>query len=134
MAAAPVPREQVIALLEELPPEQWSDVVRFLRSLIAEKDAQRGPAERARAAAEEARLVEIAQRALPPDAAARLRDLRDRERANRLSNGDRAELHALEGRAERIDMERTAALLALARIRGVDVNEVVRDLGLSSEG
>ena len=136
MSAAPIPREQVIALLDELPPERRPDVVRFLRSLLAENDERRAKAavEVAGTAQDEARLVEIAKRALPPDVAARLRDLRAREAAGRLSDGDRAELHALEGRADRIDTERTAALLSLAHMRGVEVMDVVLALGLSSEG
>jgi hypothetical protein len=132
MATASIPREQVIALLDELPQDRWPEAVRLLRSLIADSDARKEQRERVHP--DEARLVEIAQRALSPEAAGRLHELRVREAAGRLSNGDRAELHVLEARAERIDMERTTALLSLARIRGVHVMEVVKDLGLAQEG
>lgn len=136
MSAAPGPREQVLALLDELPPDRWPDVVRLLRSLVVENDVVRAlpGAEEVRPAPEQAWLIESARRSLGPDDEARLRDLQSREEAGRLSDGDRAELRVLEGRADRIDMERTAALLKLARIRGVDVMEVVKDLGLRADG
>jgi hypothetical protein len=134
MSAAPPPREQVMKLLDRLPPDRWPDVVRYLRSLLIESETgQVRPEARGAGADEEGRLVEIARRRLPPEAAARLRDLRARETAGLLQNADRAELHALEGRAERIDTERTAALLRLARIRGVNVSEIVRAAGLQSD-
>jgi hypothetical protein len=134
MAAASIPREQMIALLDQLPEERWPEVAHALRALLAENDARAAPPDRSPAPPDEAQLVEVARRALSPEAAARLADLRARERAGRLSDGDRAELHALEGRAERIDNERTAALLTLARMRGVHAMEVMRDLGLVAEG
>lgn len=136
MSAAPGSREQVLALLDELPPDRWPDVVRLLRSLVVENDVLRAQpeAEKIEAPPEEARLIESARRSLGPGDEARLRDLQSREEAGRLSNGDRAELRVLEGRADRIDMERTTALLKLARIRGVDVVEVVKDLGLRADG
>lgn len=131
MSTASNPREQVIALLDALPRDRLPEVVRLLEELRAAGDAR--PAGEDERAADEARLVEIARRALAPQTAVRLYELREREAAGRLSDADRAELRALEGRAERIDTERTAALLALARIRGVEVVEVVRALGLSAE-
>lgn len=139
MATASITREQVKTLLDELPADRLPEVARFVRALLGDAENDTCPpssapeTERSGAAGDEARLIEIARRTLQPDAAARLRDLRAREAAGRLSNGERTELLALEGRAERIDTERTMALLALARIRNVDVAEVVRDLGLSGE-
>ncbi|MEZ4295623.1 MAG: hypothetical protein R3B70_11655 [Polyangiaceae bacterium] len=134
MDAASVPREQVEALLDELPPDRLVDVARFLQSLLAENDTRASRSVPPAAQAEdEAVLVEIARRGMSAETAGRLAELRARERSGFLSNGERHELQALEGRAERIDNERVAALLKLSRMRGVEVTELVRALGLASE-
>lgn len=66
----------------------------------------------------------------PGDVRARYDDLSARSRAGGLSAEEYSELTRLSDRLENFDVERAGYLIDLARLRGVPVGELMRDLGI----
>ncbi len=81
-----------------------------------------------------AALLEIAAMRLPPDAEQRLRHLRTLHEEGSLSPEERTELMAFVDRVEQADAERAAAIVALARLRGVPVSDVLQELSAKRAG
>lgn len=120
MATGTVARQDIVAMLEELPNDLLPEVVRFLQALKPRAISTRS--------AQEEALLETARKRLPPATERRLHDLRALHEEGRISSEERTELLALIDRVEQEDAERAAAIVALARLRGVPVSEVLREL------
>ncbi|MBE9008643.1 hypothetical protein IQ250_00235 [Pseudanabaenaceae cyanobacterium LEGE 13415] len=97
-------RQRAIELIQHLPPERLSDVVRWLESLD-----------------EETALITIIQRRLPPNEQQRLEELRDRSEQDTLSEAEQLEFIAYADRLEQQNVERLEALIKLAQLRNVDL-------------
>ncbi len=125
-----VARRDVLVMLDDLPNDLLPEVLRFLQGLKPRGSSPRGAASAAASAraAQEASLLEVARRHLPAATQRRLDDLRILQEEGRLSPAERAELLDLVDRVEQQDAERAEAIVALARLRGVAVGEVLREL------
>lgn len=99
-----------------------SDRLRLAERIVAQAAAEATEAQSA------SRLFEIARRRLPPEAERRLRHLRTQQAEGEMSAEERAELLALVERVEQADAERAAAIVVLARLRGVPVSDVLQEL------
>lgn len=104
-------RKRAIELIEQLPPERLAAVVHLLELLSDPTQAD----------VPEAALVEIIQRRLPADQQKRLEELRDRCEWGELTLDEQQELIQYEDRLEQWRVERLAALMELAKLRGVDL-------------
>lgn len=120
MAIGTVARQDVVAMLDDLPSDLLPEVVRFIQGLK--------PRARPARSAQEDSLVEAARKLIPADVERRLSALRVLQEEGRLSEEDRVELFSLIDRVEKYDAERAAAMIDLARLRGVPVKDVLQEL------
>jgi hypothetical protein len=107
-------RQRAIALLDQLPQNKLSAVVQLLE-VLAE------PTSQTPANPEEAPLLAVIQWQLPASEQSRLNDLRDRCEWGELSEVEHQELLHYEDRLEHHRVERLAALIALAKLRNLDL-------------
>lgn len=78
----------------------------------------------------ESELIDKINRALPPEAEQRYRELIAARQAETLSPAELEELVALTDRAERLQVERLKHLVDLSRIRGVPLTDLMHELGI----
>ncbi|MBE9136493.1 hypothetical protein IQ254_04645 [Nodosilinea sp. LEGE 07088] len=116
-------RQRAIALLDQLPQNKLAAVVQLLE-VLAE------PVPQAQANPGEAPLLAIIQWQLPAPEQSRLDDLRDAQRAaqegqrcewGELTDAEHQELLHYEDRLEQHRVERLEALIALAKLRNLDL-------------
>lgn len=101
-------RQQAIELINQLPQERLTAVVRFIELLN-------------QPSAEERSLIEVIQRRLSPSEQQRLDELRDRNEWSTLTETEHRELIAYEDRLEQQNVTRLAALMRLAKISNIDL-------------
>jgi hypothetical protein len=119
-------REKAKALLEELPGEALPQAVDFLEFLHTKSVRAQTVSEA------ESPWLALVQRRLSSPEQERLDALSHKLESEELSEAEQVELAALVERVEREDAERAQALLELARLRGVSLPRLMRDLKLSS--
>lgn len=102
------------------------EVEQFMRKLFALKAREETPN---LSAAETVLLLKI-NRDLPADERQRLNALIARRQAHALTQAELAELMQLTDKAEALGNERLACLIELAALRGVTVEEVMRQHGI----
>ncbi len=107
-------RQRAIALLDQLPQNKLAAVVQLLEVLA--EPAPQTPANPA-----EAPLLAIIQWQLPTPEQDRLDDLRDRCEWGELTDSEHQELLHYEDRLEQHRVERLEALIALAKLRNLDL-------------
>ncbi|MFQ4138506.1 hypothetical protein PGN35_019520 [Nodosilinea sp. PGN35] len=107
-------RQRAIALLDQLPQNKLAAVVQLLE-VLAE------PAPQTLASSEEARLLAVIQWQLPAPEQNRLDDLRDKCEWGELTDAEHQELLHYEDRLEQHHVERLEALIALAKLRNLDL-------------
>lgn len=107
-------RQRAIALLDQLPQNKLVAVVQLLE-VLAE------PTPQTLASPEEASLLSVIQWQLPAPEQSRLDDLRDRCEWDELSEAEHQELLSYEDRLEQHRVERLEALIALAKLRKLDL-------------
>lgn len=107
-------RRRAIALIEQLSPEKLTAVVQLLEFLSE-------PSHQAASNPEEVALVEVIQRRFPPDKQKRLKQLRDQCEWGELTNSEHEELIQYEDQLEQWRVERLQALIALAKLRNIDL-------------
>lgn len=81
----------------------------------------------------EAELLPKINCGLPREVQQRYEELIEKRDARTLSPEEYSELLQLTERAEQADVERVGALIELARLRQISLDELVRDLGLRTE-
>ena len=119
--------EQLLAALEDLPPQEFSTLVDRLVILRA---ARREPH---LDATETALLLEINQ-GMSPTAHRRFRDLVAKREAESITPAELAELIVLTDQREADHARRMAALGALAKLRGVPLTDLMATLGIAAIG
>ena len=107
-------RQRAIALLGQLPQNKLAAVVQLLE-VLAE------PTPRTPANPEEAQLLTVIQQHLSEPEQTRLDDLRDRCEWGELTDTEHQELLHYEDRLEQHRVERLEALIALAKLRNLDL-------------
>ncbi|MBE9140851.1 hypothetical protein IQ254_27245 [Nodosilinea sp. LEGE 07088] len=107
-------RQRAIALLDQLPQNKLAAVVQLLE-VLAESTPQ------IPASSEEAPLLAVIQWQLTAPEQSRLDDLRDRCEWGELTNAEHQELLHYEDRLEQNRVEHLEALIALAKLRNLDL-------------
>lgn len=79
---------------------------------------------------EETGLLESINYRRPPEVQARFDQLVTRRRANKITSAELKELRTLTDQSEMQAAERVRAVADLARLRGISVNEMLRQLGI----
>jgi hypothetical protein len=79
---------------------------------------------------EEARLLQLISKRLPPETQQRYDELTEKRRAETMTSEEHQELLGVNDDIERADAERTGALIELAQLRGVSVQSLKTDLGI----
>lgn len=116
--------KHLLAGVKQLPPEQFREFMEKAdrwRTRQARETAKNG---------DEAALLEAATAKLPASSSRRMKQLTRKLSASTLAEQERQELIELTDAAEQRDAERLEALVALARKRGVDLDEMMQELGL----
>jgi hypothetical protein len=107
-------RRRAIELIEQLSPEKLTAVVQLLEFLSE-------PSHPAASNPEAVALLEVIQRRLSPDEQKRLEELRTRCEWGELTNTEYEELIHYEDQLEQLRVERLEALMALAKLRNIDL-------------
>jgi len=110
-------RQRAIALLDQLPQNKLAAVVQLLEVLA--EPAPQTPANPA-----ETPLIAIIQWQLPTPEQTRLNDLRDKCEWGELTDTEHQELLHYEDRLEQHRVERLEALIALAKLRKLDLTSL----------
>jgi hypothetical protein len=118
---AEVSRDALLQAVGQLSPPELD---RFVAEVLALR-SRRGPA---RLDAAQSELLARINRNLPEGLRARYDELIARRRDESLAPGEHEELLRLTAEAERLEVERLAALAELARIRGVPLRTLMDDL------
>lgn len=87
--------------------------------------------QRSHTPAEEARLLEKINKGLPVDQVRRLRALNQKRKESSLNPSEQSELVGLVEKSEKYTVKRLKYLIALARLRGVSVRELMAELGIA---
>jgi hypothetical protein len=114
---------ELLRLIEQLSPTELDQLVAQVHSLRAERDPSR------LTAAESQLLMRINQ-GLPDDLDCRYSELIARRRDETLTTDEHEELLRLTDQIERLEADRLEALAELARIRGIALSTLMRDLGI----
>lgn len=117
-------RQKAMDLVEKLPQERLVEAVELLESLFKN---DRATGEETPPPAE-IELLKIVRRRLPPEEAARLEELDDRNEWGELSEAEYNELLTRIERVEHQNVQRVAALMELAKIRNVDLVTLMSEL------
>lgn len=112
-------------LLEHLPTEELDALVTHALKLRASRNATH-------LAREEAQVLEQIHHAIPADVHTRFDELLEKRDALTLNDAERAELLRLTDTIENLEAGRVALLGELAQYRGVTLEQLMRDLGLSA--
>ncbi len=118
-------RQTAIALLEKLPEALLEEAVQMLESLHLKADLVKAveipnP--------EESALLEIIHRHLPADQQQHLNYLHDRDEMGEITDLEHSQLLAYAERLEHLSVERLRALLELAKLRNVDLDNLLNQL------
>ncbi len=116
--------EQIIAAVTHLSLPELEQVFDRVLALQAERKATHLPA------AESALLLRINHR-MPPDLRERITALRAKRAAELISDSEYEELTRLTDHAEEVHADRMAALVELAKLRGVSLPVLLDRLGIS---
>ncbi|MGI8934672.1 MAG: hypothetical protein ACR2FS_11425 [Phormidesmis sp.] len=114
-------RQKALSLIERIPQEKLPTAVQLLEL------PEQGAVE------EEGKLADIIQRQLPEAEQIRLNDLRDRSEWDKLSETEHQELIRYEDLLEQYRADRLAALMALAKLRNIDLISLNRQLRAPSQ-
>ncbi|MEC4806411.1 MAG: hypothetical protein SAJ12_11755 [Jaaginema sp. PMC 1079.18] len=114
MTPTPDIRRHAIALIEQLSPERLTAVVQLLEFLSE-------PTHQDTFNSEELALIRIIQSCLHPDEQKRLKELREKCEWGNLTDVEHQELIQYEDRLEEWRVERLEALMALARLKNIDL-------------
>ncbi len=118
-------RQKALSLIERIPQENLPTAVQLLELLV--ELPEQGAVE------EEGKLADIIQRQLPEAEQIRLNDLRDRSEWNNLSETEHQELIRYEDLLEQYRADRLAALMAIAKLRNIDLISLNRQLRAPSQ-
>jgi hypothetical protein len=110
----PLDRQRAIALIETLSPEQMTQALELLQKLVGSKNL-------------ETEWIEIINRRLSSEDQARLNLLRDWLYEESITEEEHQELLEWVDRIDRLDAERTSAMIQLAEYRKVDFDAIVRE-------
>ena len=128
MPAMPSLKANGRALLDavkQLPAEEFDA---FIERALSLRARPRSPT----LSAEETRLIKQINRGLSAEWERRYARLEDRRKKGKLTASEVQELLALTHEAESRDAERAAALVELARLRGVPVRTLMKQMGLET--
>jgi hypothetical protein len=115
--------EDLLQAVGQLDPRELEEfVVRVLAIRARRHSACLAPAE--------ADLLQRINQGLPPSQQERYQELIAKRQAQTLTTEDHRELLQLTDQAELVQANRAAALVALAQLRGISVDDLIRDLGL----
>ena len=117
--------EQTLHSLEHLPAEELDTLVTHALKLRASRYAPH-------LSSEETRMLEQIHHAIPTDARARFADLLDKRDALTLTDDEYSELLRLTDVIENLEAKRVLLLGEFARFRGVRLEQVMQDLGIST--
>ena len=120
----PNARQKALSLIERIPQENLPAVVQILELLVEPPE---------QGTMEEGRLIDIIQRHLPEAEQTRLNDLRDRCEQDSLSEAEHQALIRYEDLLEQYRADRLAALMALAKLRNIDLISLNRQLQTPSQ-
>ncbi|MBI3362322.1 MAG: hypothetical protein HY023_14575 [Chloroflexi bacterium] len=123
MAPQRLSRQIVLELIDQLPGEALPEVLSFIQYLHFKFEQE----ERAVAPSQESELLKIIHRRLPLGEQRRLAELQKKMEDDEIGEAENQELLALVERVEEQDAERAAALLELARLRRVPIDEVLSE-------
>ncbi|HRI65372.1 MAG TPA: hypothetical protein PK156_14085 [Polyangium sp.] len=122
---AQISAEELVAAAGQL---GLTDIDQLVDKLLALRAQRRAPS----LSAEESALLEQINKGIPEVMRDRYEALVERRRANELSDEERAELYELTDSIEMADAERLTHLTRLARVRGVGLDVLLKDLGIQS--
>jgi hypothetical protein len=122
---ADVSADALLRAVEQLDGEELDRFVSQVLALRARRQTRNG-------AAQEETLLQRIHRRLAPDVQRRYEELITKREARALSPEEHRELVQLGDRAEEADAERLGAVIELARLRQVPLDQLVRDLGLTA--
>lgn len=117
-------RERAIALLDQLPGESLARAVEFLEALSHEALQE---SEAPKFEVDEAGLLEVIKKRLPPEQRERLNYLRQRNEDEEITDAEHQELLTYIERVEEQDVERMEALIKLAQLRSCDLKIVIEE-------
>jgi hypothetical protein len=113
-------RQRLQTLVETLPEE----ALLLAESLLTDlKSAAASPS----TASQEAPLIAIIERRLPPEAQTRLDSLRQRLAEETITKAEHQELLAFIDPIEQMDAERVEAMIQLAQLRQVNLNTIIQE-------
>lgn len=115
--------EQIISAVSQLSLQELERVFDLVLALQAERKAPR-------ASEEEPALIARINQGLPEDLRARLSFLRARREDETITDAEYEELTRLTLRAEELHAERMAAMVKLARLRGVSLPALMDQLNI----
>ncbi|MBW4604407.1 MAG: hypothetical protein KME29_33765 [Calothrix sp. FI2-JRJ7] len=115
-------RERAIALLDQLPGESLERAVEFLEALSHEALQE---SEVPKSKVDEAGLLEVIKKRLPPEQRERLNYLRYSNEDEEITDAEHQELLMYIERVEEQDVERMEALIKLAQLRSCDLKIVI---------
>jgi hypothetical protein len=127
----------VVEIRAQLPTERLLEAVDQLDQTALEAFVQEVLALRAKRRAPslpevESELLERINRGVPSDLQARYDSLIAKRRAESLTSGEYEELQHLTDQVEGLNVERVAALVELARLRQVSIDELLAQLGIQA--
>lgn len=122
---AQISTEELVAAAGQLGQTDMDQLVDKLLALRARRRASS-------LSAEESTLLEEINKGIPASKRDRYDALLARRRAHQLSDEERLELYELTDFVEAADAERLERLQRLARLRGVGLDELLKNLGIQS--
>ena len=122
---AQITTEQLLRAVEQLPP---AELARFVDQVLALRAQYAAP----RLSQAETTLLLQINRGLPSDVQRRFDELVAKRQNEAISPGELQELISLTDQIEQRDVQRAAALIELAQLRGVGVPELITSLGITS--
>lgn len=117
--------KDLLELVKRMPPEEYAT---FIEKALAVRPSPRA----ATLSAKETRLIERINRGLPLETSNRYAHLIARRKKEDLSREELQELLQLTHVAESQDAERAAALLELAKLRGVRMRFLMKQMGIQT--
>lgn len=117
-------RQRVIQLVDRLPPESLPEAIALLESLSIKAHPI---SQNTEATAEELTLIATIQRCLSPEDQKRFDELREQNEWGTLTETEHRELIQYIEEIEDRDVERTEALMKLARLRHVSLESLLKE-------
>ena len=115
--------DELLRAVGQLETGELDDFVRDVLALRARRQAKS-------LSQEETVLLQRTNEGFPPEVLRRYQELIARRQARLLTPEELEELIALTDRAERLEADRAAALAELAQVRGVSLDDLMRELGI----